>query len=119
MTSDLDVKAIIEKVGQNLNVARAFGPPVERDGTLVIPVAFVAGGGGTGRQPESKTADPKAQDGAGFGGVVYPVGVYLVRQGEVRFKPSWDANLLALLGFLFVSMLFRRGRRRRQHHSGS
>lgn len=114
MTTDIDVKAILERMGQNLNVARAFGTPVERDDTLVIPVAFVAGGGGTGRQPE-----PKPEQGAGFGGVVYPVGVYVVRQGEVRFKPSLDANLLTLLGFLLLSTLVGRGRRRRHLRSRS
>lgn len=108
MASDVEVKAILDRIGQNLHVSRAFGPAVERDDVLIIPVAFVAGGGGTGRQPE-----PKSQDGAGFGGVVYPVGAYVVRGGEVRFKPTLDANLLTLLGFLALS-IFLGGRRRRR-----
>jgi len=110
MTADNDVKAVLDRVGQNLHVSRAFGQPFERDDMLVIPVAFVAGGGGTNKQP----ADPKGQEGAGFGGVVYPLGVYVVRHGEVRFKPSVDANLFTLLGFLFVTTVLRRRRWRRR-----
>ena len=113
MTTDLDVKAVFDRVGQNLNVVRAFGTPVERDDTLVIPVAFVAGGGGTGRQPE-----PKAIDSAGIGGVVYPIGVYVVRRGEVRFKPSLDANLFTVLGFLLLSVFLGRGRWHRHRSPG-
>jgi uncharacterized spore protein YtfJ len=44
----MDVKELLNKVGDQLSVGRAFGLAYEKDGTLVIPVAFVAGGGGGG-----------------------------------------------------------------------
>jgi uncharacterized spore protein YtfJ len=38
----------LAKVADNLSVRRAFGSAYEKDGTLIIPVAIVAGGGGGG-----------------------------------------------------------------------
>jgi uncharacterized spore protein YtfJ len=85
MTADIDVKAVLDRVGQNLHVSRAFGQPFERDDTLVIPVAFVAGGGGTNKQP----ADPKGQEGAGFGGVVYPSGCTWCGRARCASSRAW------------------------------
>jgi hypothetical protein len=84
-------------VGQatdSLSVGRGFGAAIDRDGTLIIPVAWVACGGGAGgadvstqNQPDGD--DPRRQDkpdggGGGFGGFTWPLGVYVVKNGEVR-----------------------------------
>jgi uncharacterized spore protein YtfJ len=55
----VDVENLLAKVADNLSVRRAFGSAYEKDGTLVIPVAIVAGGGGggTGR---NRHGDPAA-----------------------------------------------------------
>jgi hypothetical protein len=42
----MDVKELLGKVAEHISVGRAFGPAYEKDGTLVIPVALVAGGRG-------------------------------------------------------------------------
>jgi hypothetical protein len=43
-------------MGTNLSVGRAFGTAYEKEGTLLVPVAIVAGGGGggegTGQMPD-------------------------------------------------------------------
>ena len=39
---------VLAKATEGLNAGRAFGPVIEREGCVVIPVAFVAGGGGGG-----------------------------------------------------------------------
>ena len=44
----MDVDALLAAAQDTANVKRVFGEPIERDGTLVIPVAVVAGGGGGG-----------------------------------------------------------------------
>jgi uncharacterized spore protein YtfJ len=44
----VDVENLLAKVADNLSVRRAFGSAYEKDGTLIIPVAIVAGGGGGG-----------------------------------------------------------------------
>ena len=38
----------MEKIGDSMKGGRSFGPAFERDGTTVIPVAYVFGGGGGG-----------------------------------------------------------------------
>ena len=40
----MDAGNLLDKVSDNLSVRRAFGAAYEKDGTLIIPVALVAGG---------------------------------------------------------------------------
>lgn len=80
---------IFEKAGDHLVVGRAFGTPIEKDGTVVVPVAFVAGGGGGG---QGSDAQAQQGEGGGFGGLVYPIGVYSIRDGQVRFVPAVDVT---------------------------
>lgn len=101
----MDIPTLVARAGDHLNVGRAFGPPYEHDGVLVIPVAVVVGGGGGGHQPASTQAE-----GGGFGGVVYPLGAYVIRQGNARFTPTYEATVL---GVAVVSLLrFLVGRKR-------
>ena len=44
----MDVENLLAKASDNFSVRRAFGAAYEKDGTLIIPVALVAGGGGGG-----------------------------------------------------------------------
>lgn len=102
----MDVNELLKRAGEHLTIGRAFGPPYERDGVLVIPVALVAGGGGGGTTGEK--ADEAA--GGGFGGVVHPLGVYVVQEGRVRFVPTVDVTLLALGWLLLVRLVVKRRR---------
>jgi len=130
----VDVQELLAKVGQNLSVSRAFGTAYEKDGSLVIPVAIVAGGGGggegtsgsptvdasddvefeddgTGREGESSSS------GGGFGGVVMPAGVFVVRNEQVRWVPAINANLVIVVAFLTLRMIARARRKARRHAS--
>jgi uncharacterized spore protein YtfJ len=84
--SDEDVQELLRKVAQHLSVSRAFGTAYEKDGSLVIPAALVAGG---------------------FGGLVMPVGVYVVKDEQVRWVPAVNANLVIVVGFMTVRMIAR------------
>jgi uncharacterized spore protein YtfJ len=83
----MDAGNLLQKASDNLSVRRAFGAAYEKDGTLIIPVALVAGGGGGGRSrtpsppqgasaPTATDQDAPAQDsrrsdvGGGMGGMV-------------------------------------------------
>jgi uncharacterized spore protein YtfJ len=103
----MDIGTLLGKTAGQLSAGRAFGPPIEVDGTTVIPVAWVAGGGGAGlaRQepPESEAAD----SGGGFGGVTWPVGVYVVKDGTVRWIPAVDATRIALSVLAIVRTIAR------------
>jgi uncharacterized spore protein YtfJ len=132
---DVDVQELLSKVAQHLSVSRAFGAAYEKDGSMVIPVALVAGGGGGGEGtsgvPNNDTvdevrsgADEAATDveassgsGGGFGGVVMPVGVYVVKDEQVRWVPAVNANLVIVIVFLTLRMIARARRRARRHAS--
>jgi uncharacterized spore protein YtfJ len=72
-----------------ITVKKVFGEPVEKDGVTVIPVAMVGGGGGGG-------SDVEGNGGAGFGLVAKPAGAYVVKDGEVTWKPAESPNARAL-----------------------
>jgi uncharacterized spore protein YtfJ len=124
----MDVKELLGKVAEHLSVGRAFGPAYEKDGSLIIPVALVAGGGGGGGSeasaPESSLGDASAShdapvtgSGGGFGGVVLPVGAYVVNGDRVRWMPAINVTLIALaaLGVLRVVVTSRTMSRRHRH----
>jgi uncharacterized spore protein YtfJ len=129
----VDVQELLGKVAQHLSVSRAFGTPYEKDGSLVIPVAFVTGGGGGGEgpvgpiTPDSPQAESNVDDatsnlqstgsGGGFGGVVMPAGVYVVKDEKVRWVPALNANLVIVVAFLCLRMIARSRRRARRRSS--
>ena len=126
----MDVQELLSKVAQHLSVSRAFGTAYEKDGSLVIPVALVAGGGGGGEGTSGPpSSDPALDDedaasdaessgsGGGFGGVVMPVGVYVVKDEQVRWVPAINANLVIVVAFLTLRMIARARRRARRHAS--
>jgi uncharacterized spore protein YtfJ len=75
-----------------MSARRVYGDPVEQDGVLVIPVAAVAGGGG----------DNEDNGGGGFGVRARPIGAYVVRDGEVTWKPAVDVARM-MLGWQVVA----------------
>ena len=106
-----------------IHVRRAFGEPIERDGVTLVPVARVFGGtgfgGGDGTVDE--LGDTAARSGSGGGGGlgvgVTPVGVYVVKGGDVTWEPAFDLNRAViggqLLGAIAILALVRTLRRRR------
>ncbi len=126
----MDVRELTSRIGDNLSVRRAFGAAYERDGLLVIPVALVAGGGGGGQGPipASDGSDPASATGAdgvagagdqtgvggGFGGLIMPIGAYVVKGDQVRWVPAVNATLIALAGLATIRVLARIWSRRRR-----
>lgn len=133
----MDTQELMSRMAENLSVRRAFGAAYEKDGLLVIPVALVAGGGGGGEgtmpkgrgrdlRPASETRDDAAQglesatpsgSGGGFGGLIMPIGTYVVKGDQVRWVPAVDVTVLVLASLSMIRLLARlwtRGRRR-QH----
>src|SRR5512142_1828897 len=95
----MNPEELIAKAGEQLSVRRVFGAPIEHDGVLVIPVAVAVGGGGG-------ASDAGAQPAAGgYGGMVRGIGVYVVREGAVRFVPAIDTVALAGIAWLTVRTL--------------
>ncbi|HET6379975.1 MAG TPA: sporulation protein [candidate division Zixibacteria bacterium] len=76
-----------------LTVRQVYGEPIERDGLTVIPAARIGGGGGGG-------GDVEGNGGGGFGMTARPVGVYVVRGGEVTWEPALDITRTATMGMV-------------------
>jgi uncharacterized spore protein YtfJ len=109
-------RELLDRMAENLSVRRSFGAAYEREGLLIIPVAYVAGGGGggegpikppaAGQTPAIETAkpangpppdgQPPTSTGGGFGGLVLPMGVYVVKGDQVRWVPAFDTTLIVL-----------------------
>jgi uncharacterized spore protein YtfJ len=126
----MDMRELTSRIGENLSVRRAFGAAYERDGMLVIPVALVAGGGGGGQGPMpttghgapappagagdgSQTGDQTGA-GGGFGGLIMPIGAYVVTDDEVRWVPAVNATLIALAGLATIRVVARLWLRKRR-----
>lgn len=124
----MNVRELLGRVGENLSVGRSFGPAYERDGALIIPVALVAGGGGGGEGTSGAETGAAERDGApaqpdgpstgsggGFGGVVMPVGVYVVKDEQVRWVPAINVTVVAVMGLATLRTLIRAVSRSRRH----
>jgi uncharacterized spore protein YtfJ len=80
-----------------ITVRRVYGEPIEQEDMTLVPAAAVRGGGGGG-------GDAEGNGGGGFGVSARPVGAYVIRDGEVRWRPAVDVNRVPL-GWQVVSAL--------------
>jgi uncharacterized spore protein YtfJ len=92
----MEVQDVIAQARDTLTVKRVFGEPYEKDGLTIIPAARVQGGVGAGGGE-----DPQGQgkgSGSGFGVTARPVGAYVLREGELSWRPAVDVNRIILGG---------------------
>jgi uncharacterized spore protein YtfJ len=100
------LEKLLTGVRDALTARTIYGEPVERDGVTVIPAASVRGGGGGG-------GDAEGNGGGGFGLHGRPVGAFVIRDGEVTWRPAIDpTRLAALLALLAAFALWSFARRR-------
>ena len=85
----MDVTEVLEKARDAITVSRVYGEPYEKDGLTVIPAARVSGGGGGGSGKDEKGGDGS---GGGFGVSGRPAGAYVIRNGDVTWRPAVDPN---------------------------
>ena len=77
----MNVDELLSGAREAMSVRKVFGEAIEEDGVTVIPVAKVAGGGGGG-------GDTEGNGGGGFGLAAKPAGVYLIKDGDVSWRPA-------------------------------
>lgn len=119
--NDAGVLETIREVVDNAAAGTVFGTPITQDGVIVLPVARVRGGGGGGGGNNPAADGPEA---AGFGGGLglsaKPLGVFVIRDGGVTWRPAIDVNKVIIGGqivavvALFVARALAR-RRGRSH----
>jgi uncharacterized spore protein YtfJ len=102
----MDVTDVLSTTRDAITVKRVFAEPYEKDGLTIIAAARVTGaaGGGAG-------TDPKGQqgEGAGFGASARPVGAYVIKDGQVKWRPAIDANrVITMAGLIALTYLLRR-----------
>lgn len=119
MNAELDALELLARVREGISVRTAIGEPVSQDGLTMIPVARVsgAGGGGGGTGPGEEGHEP-AGTGAGFAMTSKPLGAFVIKDGEVGWRPTVDVNkiilgaqVVAVVALLVVRSLVRRRRR--------
>jgi uncharacterized spore protein YtfJ len=104
----MNVDELVRTAKDSMTVRRVYGDALEHDGVTIIPAATVAGGlgGGTGK-------DPKGQEGegGGFGMTGRPVGVFVLRDGQVSWRPAVDVNrVVGILGVVVAAYVLMRPR---------
>jgi uncharacterized spore protein YtfJ len=115
----MDVQEVLNHAREAMTVKRVFGDPYEKEGLTVIPVANVmggagaGGGSGVGAKPEGASEEAVGKGaadsgyGMGYGLRASPAGVYVIKDGEVEWKPALDTNRLTLqrAGVAIVALL--------------
>jgi len=89
----MDLDTLLQGHRDAITVRRIYGDPVERDGVTIVPAAVVMGGTGGG-------GDDGGNGGVGLGLAGRPAGAWVIRDGEVTWKPAIDLTRLAAIAAL-------------------
>ncbi len=92
----MNPEQVLATAQEALSVRRVFGDPIQVDGATIVPVARVSGGGGGGGRGTDDA-------GAGYGLNARPVGVYVIHDGDARWRPAIDVNRVILGGQLVAA----------------
>ena len=91
-----------------ITVKRVFAEPYEKDGVTIIPAAIVAGGAGGGGGHDDHGQEG---EGGGFGASARPAGAYVIKEGNVVWRPAVDVNrMFAVFGAVAIAYLLSRSR---------
>jgi uncharacterized spore protein YtfJ len=102
----VNVDEVLTGVRDSITVKRVFAEPYEKDGVTVIAAAAIGGGGGGGGGHDEKGQEGQ---GAGFGVGARPAGAYVIKGGEVVWRPAVDVNRLAtMLGLVLMTLFLSR-----------
>ncbi len=109
--SIMQVDELVAAATDVITVRRIFGEAYERDGVTVIPAAAVSGGLGAGAGTDE---NGRNGEGGGYGLSGRPVGAFVIKNGDVTWKPTFDpARILAAVAVVAVAHLLTRRRRPR------
>ncbi len=89
----MKVDELLHGAQDAMTVRRVYGEAIERDGATIVPAAMVLGGGGGG-------GDEAGNGGGGFWLVGRPIGAWVIRDGDVSWRPAVDLTLLSAVGVL-------------------
>lgn len=105
---DMKVSEVFNTAKDTITVRRVYGDPFEKDGLTVIPAAVVGGGAGGGTGHDEKGQEG---EGGGFGVSGRPAGAYVVKDGEVNWRPAVDPNrIVTMVAMVVIAYLLTRPR---------
>jgi uncharacterized spore protein YtfJ len=97
--TDSSVLETIREVVDGAAAGKVFGAPITHDGVTVLPVAKVSGGGGGGSGTgTAQDGHDGGGSGGGMGTSAKPVGVFVINDGGVRWRPAVDVNKVIVGG---------------------
>jgi uncharacterized spore protein YtfJ len=98
----MDVHEVIDRFRDSYSVKRVYGEPIVQGQATLVPAARVrgGGGGGGGEGPQGQGSG----SGSGFGVDATPVGAFVLRGDEVRWRPAVDLNRLLLGAQLLLGL---------------
>lgn len=89
----------VNQMRDAITVRRVYGEPYQEDGVTIIPAGHVVGGGGGG-------GDTLGNGGSGFGLSARPVGAWIIKDGDARWRPALDLNRAIFMGQLAGIVMF-------------
>jgi uncharacterized spore protein YtfJ len=95
----MKVSDVFSTARDAITVGRVFAEPYEKDGVTVIPAAVVGGGGGGGSGHDEKGQEG---EGGGFGAAGRPAGAFVIKDGQVSWRPAFDPNRIITMVCLVV-----------------
>lgn len=99
---------VLSTAKDSITVKRVYGEPYEKDGLTVIPAAVVSGGAGGGGGHDEKGQEG---EGGGFGVNGRPAGAYVIKDGQVSWRPAVDPNrIVMVVGLAVIAYLLSRPR---------
>jgi uncharacterized spore protein YtfJ len=98
----MEAQEVLAQARDSMTVKRVYGEPYEKDGVTIIPAARVQGGAGAGGGEDAEGQGRGS--GSGFGVSARPVGAFIIRGGELSWRPAVDVNR-AILGGQVVAVV--------------
>jgi uncharacterized spore protein YtfJ len=104
----MKISDIVDTARDTLTVKRVYAEPYVQGSLTIIPAATVTGGAGGGGGRDQKGNDG---EGGGFGVNARPVGAYIIRDGQVEWRPAIDVNrIIGAVGLVLAAYLIARPR---------
>ncbi|MEW9550815.1 spore germination protein GerW family protein [Nonomuraea sp. NPDC050783] len=100
----MDIMELVERSKDSATVKHVFGEPIHHGDVVVVPVARIAQGGGAGQGQGRNDKEEGGGSGLGFGYGATPAGVFVIKNGEVKWQPAVDVNRI-VLGGQFVAVV--------------
>jgi uncharacterized spore protein YtfJ len=89
----MNIEEILRNAQEAMHVRRVFSEPIHVGDITLVPAAIVRGGGGGG-------GSSSHEGGAGFGLKARPAGAFVIKSGEVSWRPAINVNQIIAGGQL-------------------